>query len=128
MTTGSAGGQHPILVWGVMRGTPAVALRDCQPMHARAYPIAVGLRAIRGTGYGPAGRVTTAGTTRGQGIIGNSKRVNRTQVIKSASAANSPVRKHAHLAPPQPSTSVLAKPRTAMINTSQHNLRRTSEC
>jgi len=37
------------------------------------------------------------------------------------------MRKHAHLTPPQPSTSVLTKLRTAMINTSQHNLRRASE-
>ncbi len=53
--------------------------------------------------------------------------VNRTQVLQSPPATDSPVRKHAHLTPPQPSTSVLTKLRTAMINTSQHNLCRASE-
>ena len=90
-------------------------------------PITVGLRTIRATGYGPAGHVTAAGTTRGQGIIGISGEVNRTQVLQPSPATDSPVRKHAHLTPPRPSTSILTKLRTAMINTSQHNLRRATE-
>jgi len=63
----------------------------------------------------------------GQEIIGNSRWSYQTQILESAPAAGYPLRKYAHRAPPQPSTSVLAKPRTDMINTSQHNLRRASE-
>jgi hypothetical protein len=97
----------------------------CQsgPTHARVISQRGGPPGDK-TGYGPAGHVTTAGPIKRQGIIGNSRLVNRTQVLESAPATDSPTRKHAPLAPLQPSTWVLTKLRTAMINTSQHNLRR----
>lgn len=63
--------------------------------------------------------------TRTRGIRGNRRQIDRTQVLGSAPARDSQVRRHTpHPAPPQPARAfipVLAKPRTAMINTSQHN-------